>query len=121
DLDNIVLKALAKQPEHRYPSVEALALDLQRHLQGRPVQARSQSLLYRTRKYARRHRWGLVSGAVVATLLLSALGTSLWQGRQAVREAARAQAMQDFVIGLFDNAGTAQQGNIFDARALLVA
>jgi serine/threonine-protein kinase len=38
-----------------------------------------------------------------------------------MRETARAQAMQDFVIGLFDNAGEAQQGNIFDARKLLVA
>ena len=121
DLDNIVLKALAKQPEQRYPSVEALALDLQRHLQGRPVHARSQSWTYLIRKYAQRHRWGLVASAAVAMLLLSALGASLWQGRQAVREATRAQVMQDFVIGLFDNAGAAQQGNIFDARKLLVA
>jgi len=121
DLDNIVLKALAKQPEQRYPSVEALALDLQRHLQGRPVHARPQSWTYLIRKYAQRHRWGLVASAAVAMLLLSALGASLWQGRQAVREATRAQVMQDFVIGLFDNAGAAQQGNIFDARKLLVA
>ncbi|HEY5613769.1 MAG TPA: serine/threonine-protein kinase, partial [Lysobacter sp.] len=42
DLDNIVLKALSKRPEQRYPSVEALAQDLQRHHAGKPVQARSQ-------------------------------------------------------------------------------
>ncbi|HYM86789.1 MAG TPA: serine/threonine-protein kinase, partial [Pseudoxanthomonas sp.] len=121
DLDNIVLKALAKQPEHRYASVEALSLDLQRHLQGRPVQARPQRWTYRVNKYVLRHRWALGASLVTASLLLSALAISVWQGRQAMREAARAQAMQDFVIGLFDNAGVAQQGNIFDARKLLGA
>jgi len=37
DLDTIALKALAKQPENRYPSAEALSLDLRRHLAGRPI------------------------------------------------------------------------------------
>ena len=121
DLDNIALKALAKQPEQRYASVEAMALDLQRHLQGRPVQARPQSWGYRLRKYASRHRWVLAAGTLITGLLVAALAASVWQGREARRETARAQAMQDFVIGLFDNAGVAQQGNIFDARKLLVA
>ncbi|MET0581292.1 MAG: serine/threonine-protein kinase, partial [Pseudoxanthomonas sp.] len=121
DLDNIALKALAKIPEHRYPSVEALSQDLQRHLQGRPVLARPQSLRYQVQKYVSRHRWGLAIGAVIALVLLLALAASVWQSRQAMRETARAQAMQDFVIGLFDNAGVAQQGNIFDARKLLLA
>ena len=121
DIDNIVLKALAKVPEHRYASVEALSLDLQRHIEGRPVQARPQSWLYRVRKYVWRHRWALAASTLVTSLLLAALAASAWQSRQAMRETARAQAMQDFVIGLFDNAGVAQQGNIFDARKLLIA
>jgi serine/threonine-protein kinase len=121
DLDNIALKALQKLPEHRYPSVEALSLDLRRHMEGRPIQARPQSVGYRLQKYLVRHRWALAGGGVAATVLIAALGMSLWQGRQAMREAARAQAMQDFVIGLFDNAGASQQGNTFDARELLAA
>ena len=121
DLDNIALKALQKLPEHRYPSVEALSLDLRRHMEGRPIHARPQSVGYRLQKYLVRHRWALAGGGLAATVLIAALGMSLWQGRQAMREAARAQAMQDFVIGLFDNAGASQQGNTFDARELLAA
>ena len=121
DIDNIVLKALAKQPEQRYASAEAVSLDLQRHLHGRPVHARPHSWGYQLNKYVGRHRWAIASSVVVASLLMAALALSVWQGRQAMRETARAQAMQDFVIGLFDNAGVAQQGNIFDARKLLLA
>lgn len=121
DLDNITLKALQKAPEQRYPSVEALSLDLQRHIEGRPVLARPQSVGYRVHKYLVRHRWALAGGGVAAAILISALAVSVLQGRQAMRETARAQAMQDFVIGLFDNASASQQGNTFDARELLAA
>jgi len=121
DLDNIALKALAKQPEQRYPSAEALAADLRRHLEGRPVQARAQNLGYRLRKYVSRQRWPLAAAGVVGLALLAALAISLRQTQQARREAQRAQAMQDFVVGLFDNAGSAQQGKLFDARKLLLA
>ena len=120
DLDTIALKALAKAPGDRYPSVEALALDLRLHLEGRPIAARPRSFAYRIGKYAVRQRWALGAGTLGIGLLVAAMAASVWQGRQAVREAARAQALQDFVIGLFDNAGAAQQGNIFDARALLL-
>ena len=56
DLDVIVGKALALDPARRYPSVEALADDLRRHLDGRPVRARPDSLGYRAGKFVRRHR-----------------------------------------------------------------
>jgi tetratricopeptide (TPR) repeat protein len=78
DLDNIVLKAIHKERERRYPSVEAFSEDLVRHLDGLPVTARPDTALYRAGKFLRRHRvaaaatalagLSLVAGAVVATL-----------------------------------------------------
>jgi serine/threonine-protein kinase len=62
DLDNIILKTLSKEPEQRYASVEALAQDIRRYLDGQPVQARAQSFGYRARKYLRRHAVGLGIG-----------------------------------------------------------
>src|SRR5690606_32996928 len=121
DLDNIVLKALAKRAEQRYPSVEAMALDLQRYLDGKPVHARPQSLAYRLRKYAGRHRWALASATLVAATFAAALGIVMWQSHQFVREGARAQAMKNFVVGLFENAGSTPEGVPLDVRQLLEA
>lgn len=121
DLDNIALKALSKRPEHRYPSVEAMALDLHRYLEGKPVLARPQSMAYRTRKFVQRHRWALATTALILVVLTSALVLVTWQARQAVREASRAQALQKFVTNLFEQAGGSSQQGPLDVRKLLDA
>jgi eukaryotic-like serine/threonine-protein kinase len=66
DLDAIVLKALAKEPEDRYPTATAFADDLQRYLSGDPVEARAARVAYRLGKLLSRHR--VAAGATVVSL-----------------------------------------------------
>jgi serine/threonine protein kinase len=71
DLDNILSKALKKDPRERYASVGAFADDLKRFLTHEPVQARADTIPYRVSKFVRRHRGGVLS-ALLATLALNA-------------------------------------------------
>jgi serine/threonine protein kinase len=122
DLDNIALKALQKRPEDRYQSVEALAADLRRYLNGRPVLAHAHSIGYRMRKYAGRNAVQIALVLGVIALLGGALYVVSWQARAARAEAQRAQAMHDFVVGLFEQAEKeAGPTNAVDIRRLLDA
>ena len=119
DLDNIVNKALGKRPEQRYVSAEALSQDLLCYLRGRPILARGERMGYRMRKYIYRHRWPVAAASTVLVVMLTALVVVGWQARQALREAGRAQAMQNFVAGLFESAGSTPQDTPMDLRTLL--
>lgn len=118
DLDVLLEKALQKDPQQRYSSAEALAGDLRRYLQGQPIQARPPGVGYRVRKYVGRHRWGVALATLSVLALLLTTSIALWQARQARVEMARAQAMQDFTVGLFDKAASQRHGH-FDVPQLL--
>jgi eukaryotic-like serine/threonine-protein kinase len=87
DLDNIVLKALRKEPERRYSSVEQLAEDIRRHLKGLPVTAMKGSFRYRASKFARRNRVVMVAGIMVAITLIAGIWATIRQARIARRQA----------------------------------
>ena len=94
DLDNIVLKAISKDPARRYASVDQFSEDVRRHLEGLPVMARPDTLRYRASKFVRRNRAAVL--AVVATfvaLVAGVVGVS-WQAR--VARAERLQAERRF-------------------------
>jgi serine/threonine-protein kinase len=90
DLDTIVLCALKKEPERRYPSIDGFAADLRRHLEHHPVSARRDTLAYRAAKLVRRH--ALAAGLSAACLLsLVAGGVAVaWQAKRAGEERDRA-------------------------------
>src|SRR5205823_6186627 len=72
DLDKVVLMALRKEPERRYSSVADFAEDIRRHLQGRPVRARPNTLPYRSRKFLKRNR-ALITAAAISAVMGVAL------------------------------------------------
>jgi serine/threonine protein kinase/TolB-like protein len=78
DLDNIVLKALHKEPERRYSSVQEFSEDIARHLDDRPVKARPNTLHYRTRKLIRRRKTEMVA-LVLLLVLAGGWAFSLWR------------------------------------------
>lgn len=97
DLDNIVLRALHKDPVRRYASVEALADDLARYLDGFPVAARAGTFGYRASKLVRRHRGKLALAAATAVALSAATVISIRQARRADEQAERAERKFDDV------------------------
>jgi serine/threonine protein kinase/tetratricopeptide (TPR) repeat protein len=91
DLDNIVLMALRKEPHQRYASVEQLAEDLRRHLEGLPVLARPQTLGYRGGKFMARHKTGVMAAALIGLTLVGGILATRQQARRAEAERARAE------------------------------
>ena len=91
DLDNIVLKAMSKEPARRYLSAAQLAADVGRHLDGLPVLARKDTLLYRIHKFIRRHKAGTAAAAALTLALLGGSVATAWQARRAEQERARAE------------------------------
>ncbi|MGE3466197.1 MAG: tetratricopeptide repeat protein [Pyrinomonadaceae bacterium] len=90
DLDNIVLKALRKEPERRYTSVENLSEDIRRHLVGLPVSARPNTLSYRAEKFVKRNKVVVVAGALLVAAIAAGVAATIWQARIAQAESARA-------------------------------
>ena len=76
DLDWIVMKALEKECERRYGTASSLAADIERYLNGDPIEARPPSASYRLRKLALRHRVALATTAVVMLALIAGIVTS---------------------------------------------
>jgi len=108
DLDNILLKALEKDPLKRYQSAQQLLDDLERHRRGLPVEARPYTVGYRVRKFMRRHRAGL-AGALAIFLLLAGFAVfhslRITGARDAARaEAAKARASTQFLQRLLGDA-----------------
>ena len=127
DLDRILLKALRKEPERRYRSVEAVKADLERYRTGQPIEARPATLGYRATKFVRRNRMEVAAAATLVMLVAAFIGVLLWQQRQtaqqrdrARREAQAAEQVSTYLTSLFEKADPhLTQGDTVTARELL--
>jgi serine/threonine protein kinase/tetratricopeptide (TPR) repeat protein len=107
DLDNLVLMALRKEPERRYPSVAAFSEDIRRHLEGQPVTARRDTFAYRSVKFIHRNKAGVLQTTLVGMALLVLIGIGryprIWHGEQgalAVQEDAAREISEKLRLGV---------------------
>jgi len=127
DLDAIVSMAMRKEPDRRYPSVEAFADDLNRHLLGQPVKARQGDWRYSSSKFLRRHLLPVMAVSAAFLGLAVIAGVTLWQNHriELAREATaqerdRAQQVSAFLVDVFSEADPFKaQGHEATARELL--
>jgi len=127
DLDVITSKALRAEPERRYSTVEALADDVRRFLEGLPIAARAEDPRYRMGKFLARHRVSVVVAAALVLALLGSLVIALVQARHANEEAARArhqseraEAVRTFITGVFEQSSPdVNQGESISPHQLL--
>ncbi len=127
DLDTIVMKALAKEPERRYSSADAFLDDIKRHLAGMPVVARPDTIRYRISKFAQRHRYGMVAGILVLLSLVGGMLGTVWQAQKAtterdraIVEAKKSEESLSLLVGLFEQADPGQTaGETVTAREVL--
>ena len=127
DLDAIVMRALRKEPQHRYSSVERLVADIRHHLANEPVQARQGNWVYYTQRFVRRHTMGVVAGvgflvflaavAVVMSIQRQNIAAAL---EQATHDRERAEDVSQFMLDVFSAADPfINFGNEPTARTLL--
>jgi serine/threonine protein kinase/tetratricopeptide (TPR) repeat protein len=95
DLDTIIMTALRKEPERRYPSVEALSEDLRRFLVQLPIAARPDTVGYRAGRFVRRHRVAVTATGVAAAMVVAFGVQATISARRAVVERDRALAAEE--------------------------
>ena len=103
DLDNVVRKAMDKNPARRYASAERFSADLGRWLESRPVEARPRTWGYRAERFVTRNRWGVALALALLLTLAGAAAAIGWHVRQEQETARRNARLTDFltrVMGL---------------------
>ena len=101
ELDAILARALKRDPAQRYPTADALADDIERHLNGERVLAQPDSLRYRLGKTLHRHRVGFAVAGLVILAIIGGLAGMTVQARRAAAAAERARVVKEFVVDVF--------------------
>jgi eukaryotic-like serine/threonine-protein kinase len=101
EIDAILGKALRREPNQRYATVDAFAEDVERHLIGDVVLARPDSSWYRIRKTIAKHRFGVAATAATLAATLTVAGIWVAKTQEGTRAAERQRLMTDFVGDVF--------------------
>lgn len=104
DLDTLALTALSSEPSRRYPSAEALLDDLRRWKNDLPLEAQPETTLYRLKKFAVRHKWGVSVSAAALVALVCFAGILLIQQRRTTQALHESEATASFPESLFSAA-----------------
>lgn len=110
DIENIILKAMHKEPARRYATAAELAEDIRRYLTGFPIAARPDSVGYRAGKFVQRHRFGVLTAALAVVCLI---GFGIAMGvlaRRAETERHRSEQVSSFLVNLFSAANPDRMG-----------
>ena len=117
DLDNIVLKAMHKDPNQRYLSAQEFAIDLRRYLKRLPVAARKDTYTYRFTKFVQRHKVGAVLFVLFNILLFAGIAAIAYQGRIAAEERDKAnienakfEQVNDFLTSILSSVDPSEIG-----------
>jgi eukaryotic-like serine/threonine-protein kinase len=86
EVDNIVLKALNKEPLRRYLTVQEFSNDIKRYLDGMPVKAQPDSVRYRFGKFVKRNKTSVIAASLVFVSLIGGISIATWQAVVARRE-----------------------------------
>jgi eukaryotic-like serine/threonine-protein kinase len=120
DADAIALKALEKDRMRRYASPSELAADISHYLRNEPVAAHAPSVVYRARKYIRRHALGVGLAAAAVLLLVGFAIAQAIELRNIRRERDRADRITDFMTNMFKVSDPSQaRGNDIRVREVL--
>jgi serine/threonine protein kinase/formylglycine-generating enzyme required for sulfatase activity len=126
ELDWLVMKALEKDRTRRYETANGLARDIQRYLADEMVEARPPSVVYRLRKFVRRHKGQVIAASLVLLALVGGIvGTTLGlfearrQEQEARQEAEKAKKARDFLVSIFQKPERDEKGGNVTVRQLL--
>lgn len=119
DLDEIVLKALSKEPENRYSSAAQLSEDLERYLNGEPVAARKGTVYYRLEKLVHRYRLAFAMVLLLIAALAIGVVTTAWQAQRAERRFNELRSLAHAVVFDLDDRIRLLPGST-DARGALI-
>lgn len=117
DLDNIVSKAMHKDPSRRYVSVEQFSEDIRRHLSGLPVIAQKDTKAYRISKFIKRHKVGFITSVGFCIILIASLISITWQANiaagerdKAKNEAQKVETVNNFLLEMLSSVDPTEVG-----------